>query len=144
LLLRSLRTLPVRLERITITTQQVVSFLKNRDGVTNVIFPLHADFPQFELAKKQMKGACGLVTFSVNAKGLKQIEKFCESLKHIMMAVSWGGHESLLLPSCAGIKASDFDPLNKQHKIIRLYCGLEDPAYIIDDIDQALAQAGIR
>ncbi|MES1218803.1 MAG: PLP-dependent transferase, partial [Bacteroidota bacterium] len=65
------------------------------------------------------------------------IVKFCESLKHIMMAVSWGGHESLVIPKCAGIAASDFDYRNREHRYIRLYVGLEEADYLIKDLDQA-------
>jgi cystathionine beta-lyase/cystathionine gamma-synthase len=69
------------------------------------------------------------------------IVSFCESLKHIMMAVSWGGHESLLLPRCASLAPGDFDPSNKEHRMIRLYTGLEEPAYLIADLEQAFAKA---
>ena len=70
---------------------------------------------------------------------MESIVKFCESLKHIMMAVSWGGHESLVIPKCAGLKPSDFDPANKEHRYVRMYVGLEDAEYIIKDLDQAIS-----
>ena len=54
-----------------------------------------------------------------------------------MMAVSWGGHESLIIPKCASLKASDFNAELMEHRMIRLYVGLEDPAYLIKDIEQA-------
>jgi cystathionine beta-lyase/cystathionine gamma-synthase len=54
-----------------------------------------------------------------------------------MMAVSWGGHESLIIPKCAGIKAIDFDPDNIEHRYIRMYVGLEEPAYLMNDLEQA-------
>ena len=54
------------------------------------------------------------------------------------MAVSWGGHESLILPKCAGIQPADFDPANEQHQYIRIYVGLEDASYLIGDLEQAL------
>jgi cystathionine beta-lyase/cystathionine gamma-synthase len=63
---------------------------------------------------------------------------FCESLKHIMMAVSWGGHESLVIPKCAGINIADYDSENREHRYLRLYTGLEDAQYLIKDLDQAL------
>jgi len=69
-----------------------------------------------------------------------EIVKFCESLQHIMMAVSWGGHESLVIPKCAGFKPGDFDPANKEHRYIRMYVGLEEPSYLISDLEQALAK----
>jgi len=91
------------------------------------------------LAKKQMKGACGLFTFVLKTTKMESIIKFCESLQHIMMAVSWGGHESLVIPKCAGLKQGDFDPANREHRYIRIYVGLEEAQYLIDDLEQALA-----
>jgi cystathionine beta-lyase/cystathionine gamma-synthase len=138
LLIRGLRTLPARLERITRSTMEVVNFLKQHDKVENVIFPFDQSFPQFELARKQMRGACGLLTFTIKNGTCESITHFCESLRHILMAVSWGGHESLILPKCAGIQPSDFDGSNIEHQYIRMYVGLEDPSYLIADLNQAL------
>lgn len=138
LLIRGLRTLPARLDRITKTTQQVLEFLKLHDRIESVLFPLERIFPQFELASKQMTGACGLVTFILKVETVFQIEKFCESLKHILMAVSWGGHESLIMPKCSSILQHDFDANNTEHRMIRLYVGLEEPEYLIEDLEQAL------
>ena len=137
LLIRGLRTLPMRLERISRTTLTVIDYLQNHPKVESVIFPLHPSFPQYDLAKQQMSGACGLLTFIIKATTIKQIETFCESLKHILMAVSWGGYESLIMPKCAGIKSTDFDTDNKEHRMLRLYVGLEDADYIINDLTQA-------
>jgi cystathionine beta-lyase/cystathionine gamma-synthase len=140
LLIRGLRTLPARLERITRTTGEVLEFLKNHSKIEGVIFPFDETFPQYELAKKQMKGACGLMTIILKTEKRESVVRFCESLKHIMMAVSWGGHESLAIPKCAGIPAGDFDAANREHRYIRLYVGLEDPAYLVEDLKQALEQ----
>ncbi len=138
LLIRGLRTLPMRLERITNSTQKVVSFLKQHPKVEQVIFSFDESFPQYELAKQQMKGAGGLLSFIIKATDINQIEKFCESLQHILMAVSWGGHESLVIPKCASIKREEFDAGNKEHRMLRLYVGLEEPDYLIKDLQQAL------
>jgi cystathionine beta-lyase/cystathionine gamma-synthase len=138
LLIRGLRTLPARLEKITRTTSEVIAFLKCHPKISEVIFPLHESFEQYELAKAQMKGACGLFTFTLKNGTMESITRFCESLKNFLMAVSWGGHESLVLPKCAGIEPADFDPDNIQHQYIRLYVGLEEPSFLIDDLNQAL------
>ncbi len=50
-----------------------------------------------------MQGACGLLSFYIKASTIDEVEGFCENLQHIKMAVSWGGHESLIIPKCAGI-----------------------------------------
>ena len=137
LLIRGLRTLTARFDRITASTRKVVDFLKDHPKVESVIFPFDKSFPQYELAQKQMKGACGLLTFIIKAETLTAVEKFCEDLEHIFMAVSWGGHESLIIPKCSGIAAAEFDPSNREHRMMRLYVGLEDPEYLIKDLLQA-------
>lgn len=137
LLIRGLRTLPARLERITRTTQTVIDFLLSHPRVEEVIFPLHPSFPQYELAQRQMNGGCGLLTFTIKTQSCETIEKFCNSLKHILMAVSWGGHESLIIPKCAGLQRADFNAEWALHRSLRLYVGLEEPEYIIADLEKA-------
>jgi cystathionine beta-lyase/cystathionine gamma-synthase len=138
LLIRGLRTLPARLERITNTSYEVLKFLKQHPKIESVIFPFDESFSQYELAKQQMKNACGLMTLVLKTRSRDEIVRFCENLKHIMMAVSWGGHESLVIPKCSGIPVADFNPVNKEHRYVRLYVGLEEPAYLINDLEQAL------
>ncbi|MCW3091066.1 MAG: PLP-dependent transferase [Ferruginibacter sp.] len=137
LLIRGLRTLPMRLERITHTTLRVIQYLNQHPQVESVLFPFDESFPQYHLAKKQMTGACGLLTFIIKAEKIEQVEKFCNSLQHILMAVSWGGHESLIIPKCSGIPAKYFKAENKDHRMLRLYVGLEEPEYLIADLEQA-------
>jgi cystathionine beta-lyase/cystathionine gamma-synthase len=138
LLLRGLRTLPVRLERISNTTKQVVQFLKHHPKIEKLIFPFDDEFDQVDLARSQMTGACGLLTFTLKNGTMESITRFCESLQHILMAVSWGGYESLIIPKAAGIDPKHFDSSNPQHQYIRLYMGLEDAGYIIADLEHAL------
>lgn len=140
LLIRGLRTLPARIERITQNTAAVLAFMKGHPAVESVLFPLDEDFPQYALAREQMQGACGLFTFILRDAKRDSIVRFCDSLQHIMMAVSWGGHESLVIPKCAGLPPGDFDPDNTEHRYIRMYVGLEDPAYLVADLAQALGK----
>ncbi|HUN03993.1 MAG TPA: PLP-dependent aspartate aminotransferase family protein [Niabella sp.] len=136
--IRGLRTLPARLERINQTTKTIVEFLSNHPKVEKIIFPFHPSFPQYELAKKQMKEAFGLVTIILKDKKRDSIIRFCESLKAFLIAVSWGGHESLVIPRCAGIRKEHYNPESEKHRQIRLYFGLEDADYLIKDFEQAL------
>ena len=137
LLIRGLRTLEARLERIERTLLAVLPFLQNHPRIDRVIYPLDPNFKQYDLAKKQMSGAGGLVTFSIKAQDCHTIETFCNSLKHILMAVSWGGHESLIIPKCAGMKPQMFDPNQPEHRLLRFYVGLESADYLIQDLEQA-------
>ena len=133
-----LRTLPARLERISRTTYDVLPFMKQHPKVDRILFPLDETFPQYNLARQQMSGACGLFTFTLKEGTVERITKLCESLKHILMAVSWGGHESLIIPKCAGIPPDEFDASNIEHQYIRMYVGLEEASYLIADLEQAL------
>lgn len=136
LLLRGLRTLPMRLAHISNNTKQIVAYLQQHPKVAKVIFPFADDFPQITLAKQQMSGAAGLLTFLLKATEIFEIERFCNALKHILLAVSWGGYESLIMPKCCGMPAEDFNAKNPQHCMIRMYVGLEEPAYLIEDLER--------
>ncbi|MDQ3844864.1 MAG: PLP-dependent transferase, partial [Bacteroidota bacterium] len=137
LLIRGLRTLPARLERISRTTHEVLQYIKQHPKVDQVLFPLDERFPQYDLAQQQMHGACGLFTFTLKKGTIERITGFCESLKHILMAVSWGGHESLIIPKCAGVPPNEFDAHNVEHQYIRMYVGLEEASYLIADLEHA-------
>ncbi len=138
LLLRGLRTLPVRMERIRSTTMQVMQFLKTHPRVEKMLFPFDPDFEQYELAKSQMSAACGLMTIVLKVEQMSDIIRFCESLQHMFMAVSWGGHESLIIPRCVSLDPAAFDAADPAHRMVRIYTGLEDPGYLIADLQQAL------
>ncbi|RFM26738.1 aminotransferase class V-fold PLP-dependent enzyme [Deminuibacter soli] len=144
LLIRGLRTLPARLERITRTTQAVLQYLQQHPLVESVLYPLDPSFPQYQLAKQQMKNAGGLLTFVLRAGNMETIEHFCESLKHILIAVSWGGYESLIMPRCASLQPGAFDAANTSHRMLRLYVGLEEADYITGDLDQAFEQIRLK
>jgi cystathionine beta-lyase/cystathionine gamma-synthase len=142
LLIRGLRTLPARLAQVSHTTRKVAAWLKAHPLVEEMIFPFDEGFAQYELAKKQMEGACGLLSFVVKANGIGQVEGFCNALRHIMMAVSWGGHESLIVPKCAAMQPGQFVAQNREHRMLRLYVGLEEAAYLIQDLEQGFAAMG--
>jgi cystathionine beta-lyase/cystathionine gamma-synthase len=113
-------------------------FLKEHPKVEDILFPFDGSFPQYGLARKQMQGACGLLSFYLDVEKIEDIVTFCEGLKHILMAVSWGGYESLIIPGCASVKEKDYDITKKSQRMLRLYVGQEEPEYIINDLSQAL------
>jgi cystathionine beta-lyase/cystathionine gamma-synthase len=139
LVLRSLRTLPIRMEKISQTTLKVIDFLKNHPKVDYVLYPLDKDFPQYELAKKQMRGAGGLFSVNFKAKNIEEMEIFSDSLAKIFqLAVSWGGHEALQIPTCVfyNLHPSEVPPL--PFTFVRYYIGLEEADYLIDKFSTAL------
>lgn len=136
LLLRGLRTLPARLERIQRTTDTIWKYLRQHPKVESVIYPFDPAYPQYALAKQQMGAAPGLLSFYVTHRRAEEIEAFCDGLKHFKMAVSWGGHESLLIPKLATMPREAFDAENRDHRMIRIYVGLEDADYLIRDLER--------
>ncbi|HVS91330.1 MAG TPA: aminotransferase class I/II-fold pyridoxal phosphate-dependent enzyme [Mucilaginibacter sp.] len=141
LLIRGLRTLPLRLQRSFESARIITDWLSKNPLVDKVIWPFREDFKQYELGQKQMQGCGGLFSFTLKDPALKKIETFCDSLQHILMAVSWGGHESLIIPSIAAIPEEEYDAGEyNRYQLIRMYVGLEDPEYLIKDLEQALGK----
>ncbi len=138
LLIRGLRTLPLRMKRSFETAQVITNWLSKHPAVDQVIWPFHPNFKQTELAHKQMQGCGGMFSFTLKDSSIQKIENFCDRLQHILMAVSWGGHESLIIPSIAGFAKENYDPANLRHQLIRMYVGLEDADYLIKDLEFGL------
>lgn len=132
LFLRGLRTFPLRLERSTATTLKVISYLEVHPKIEKIYYPFHPSHEQYTLAQKQMKAACGLFAIQLKTTDIEKVELFCNSLKRFLLAVSWGGYESLVFPAC--LKKNALYPIN----YVRLYVGLEDEKELVEDIAQAL------
>jgi cystathionine beta-lyase/cystathionine gamma-synthase len=134
LMLRSLRTLPIRLKQSSETTLKIIDYLNNSDKIEQIWYPYSKTGQQFELAQKQMKMPMGMFTVALKNKNVDAIKKFCESLQNFLIAVSWGGHESLIMPKCAFVEAND-----PQSNMIRFYIGLEEANVLLEDIDKNLS-----
>jgi cystathionine beta-lyase len=138
MLLRSLRTFELRVNRSSESAEKIVSHFENHPKIKKMFYPFSKSFSQNDLAKKQMKKPGGLFSIVLKTNSIQKIENFCNSLKRFLMAVSWGGHESLVFPVCASIKKDDYNPDNIEHNLVRLYIGLEDADALIEDIEQGL------
>ena len=101
LAIRGLRTLELRMQRSNESGLLIARYLEQHPKVERVIHPLLPSFPQYELAKKQMRGAGGLFSLYLKAESLEKAEAFYNHLERFLLAVSWGGHESLVLPFAA-------------------------------------------
>ena len=137
LLIRSIRTLPLRLAQIRKTTEAVVAFMEDHPQVEKVIYPFSKSFSQFELAQEQMTWCGGLFTAEIKAKDSEQVELFCNSLQTFLMAVSWGGHESLIIPACSFYPKDDYRGSTFPFNTIRFYIGLENVDFLLQDLKQA-------
>lgn len=138
LFLRGLRTFELRVDKSCTGAALLAGHFETYPRVLKMYYPFSKSFPQRDLALKQMKKGGGMFTMALDANSAAQIEVFCNSLKRFLMAVSWGGHESLAFPVCATIPKENFDPANIEHKLVRFYIGLEDPEVLKEDIEQAL------
>jgi cystathionine beta-lyase/cystathionine gamma-synthase len=139
LLMRGLRTLGVRMERIAATSQKVLAFLENHPSVEKVYYPYTSTNPQFGLAQKQMRGASGLMTLQLRVDDTNAVERFCDALTRFLMTVSWGGYESLAFPVCAVYPRGTplHPPGGLPLSLVRLSIGLEEPDVLIADLQHA-------
>ena len=87
---------------------------------------------------QQMKGCGGLFSFVLKAEDITSVEKFCDGLNLFLLACSWGGHESLIFPTCALFNSSNYRNSELPWSLVRMYVGLEEPEELIADIEQAL------
>lgn len=138
LLMRGLRTLPVRMERVAETTRKVVAWLEQQPQVERILYPFLPSHPQYELAKRQLRNNTGQFTIALRANNIDKVDHFCDSLEHFLMAASWGGHESLIYPAAAYYNNGNYKG-KLDFNLVRFYIGLEDADYLIRDIEQALA-----
>lgn len=136
LLIRGLRTLEVRMERICESAAKVVAFLESHPAIEKVFYPFSESHPQYELARKQMKKCPGLFTIRLKTRSMQEVEQFCDRLKRFSLACSWGGYESLVFPACATFDESSVDEMRVN--LVRVYVGLEDSNVLIEDLKQAL------
>lgn len=140
LLLRGLRTLPIRMERVSKTTALVVDFLEKHPKTERILYPFSSSHPQYELAQKQMKRGTGQFSLQIKADNMAQVETFCNALKRFLMACSWGGYESLIFPACTLYDSANYSTSESPFNLIRFYVGLEEPEVLMADLQQAFDQ----
>ncbi len=139
LMIRSLRTLPLRMDRVNQSTQIVVSALQKEAKISKLYYPFVEDSSQWALAKSQMRGAPGLFSIELAAQSIKEVESFCERLRYFLPACSWGGHESLYFPMCVLHQSENYSETTLPWNFIRFYVGLEDPELLLQDIRTSLS-----
>ncbi|RJP21326.1 MAG: aminotransferase class I/II-fold pyridoxal phosphate-dependent enzyme [Candidatus Abyssobacteria bacterium SURF_5] len=141
LLLRGLKTFSLRMERANTTAMTVATYLEAHPKVKRVYYPGLPSHRHHELAKKQMKGFGGVVTFEVNG-NLEQTLHFLDSLKLCLIAPSLGGPESLITHPATityySLTREERLDIGVLDELVRLAVGFEDPEDIMADLDQAL------
>ena len=139
-IIRGMRTLELRVSKSDQSAKKICAFLEDHPAVEEIYYPHHHTFPQLELAKKQMGGCGGLfaVKFKTNSK--EKMEAFFTKLKRFLLAVSWGGHESLILPAIALYDIPGRENPDMPVGFTRFYIGLEDAEVLIEDLKVALEE----
>jgi cystathionine beta-lyase/cystathionine gamma-synthase len=139
LLMRGLRTLELRVNRSADNAEKVARFLEGHPRIKRVYWPGLESHPQHALAMRQMKRVAGLMSIELDAPDEAAVERFCDNLQRFLIAVSWGGYESLQWPVCA-LKGPSGYYTELPFTMIRLYIGIEDADLLIADLEQGLAR----
>ncbi|WP_042221893.1 trans-sulfuration enzyme family protein [Oceanobacillus manasiensis] len=132
LLIRGLRTLPVRMKQHQENVLAVIDYLKTKEEVVKINHPSVLTGESKEISDSQLQGYAGLLSFEIKYGNYKQIETFLNALSIIQIGVSWGGYESLII---SFVKSHETD--TQKHGFIRLAVGLEGPELIIEDLEKA-------
>jgi cystathionine gamma-lyase len=142
LLLRSLKTLPVRMERHCSNAIQIANFLESHNSIQRVIYPGLDSHPQHEIAKEQMNGFGGMISVEIKG-GLEGAKKFLERTEIFSLAESLGGVESLIehpaIMTHASIPPEVREEIGISDGLVRLSVGIEALEDLIDDLEKALA-----
>lgn len=145
LLLRGLRTLPVRMRAHQENVMQVIDYLKTRPDVENIRHPCMAVDAQQAIIRKQMMGFSGLFSFEIRDGHFAAVKRFIDSCRLFKVGCSWGGYESLIISPNRGYNEPSLAADNIAPGLIRLSIGQESPSLLIADLDAAFtAIAGMR
>ncbi len=140
LVLRGIKTLPVRMDRHAENANTVAEFLDDLLQVEKMIYPGHASHPEYEIAKKQMRNGGGMVSFILKG-GAEEALRVAERTKLFTLAESLGGVESLIEVPAAMTHASTADSaLAVDTGLVRLSVGLEHIDDLIEDLAQAISK----
>jgi cystathionine beta-lyase len=142
LVLRGIKTLHLRMQRHCENGEAVARFLKTHPKVENVYWPGFEDHPNHEIAKKQMRGFGGMVSFTTAEGTIDSAVRFVEKLKVFTLGESLGGVESLAghpaTMTHASIPKEEREKTGVVDAMVRLSVGVEDEEDLINDLKQAL------
>ena len=141
LVLRGIKTLAIRMERHAENAMKIAQFLEKHPKVRKVIYPGLKSHPQHELAKKQMSGFGGIISFLIKG-GLEAARNFLERVEIFALAESLGGVESLIehpaIMTHTSLPKEVKEKLGISDELIRISVGIENVDDLIDDLERAL------
>jgi cystathionine gamma-lyase/cystathionine beta-lyase/cystathionine gamma-lyase/homocysteine desulfhydrase len=140
LVLRGTKTLALRMAQHNINGLALAEFLAGHPAVERVLYPGLPDHPQHELAKSQMRGFGGMLSFDVGT--LENARRVCNRVKLMSLAESLGGVETLICHPAsmthASVPPERRAAIGLTDSLVRISTGVEDPQDLIDDLKQAL------
>ena len=139
LALRGLRTLSVRLERHQANALELATWLRGRPEVARVLCPALDDDPGHELWKRDFRGACGLFGVVLQPCSEAAVAAMLDGLELFGMGYSWGGYESLIIPTQPG-RYRTATTWRAEGPSLRVHAGLEDPEDLIADLERGFAR----
>ena len=138
LVLRGIKTLPIRMDRHAQNAEKIVAFLEKQKNVKRLIYPFHESHPQVQIAKRQMKNGGGMISF-IMKDGKDAAVKVAESTKIFTLAESLGGVESLIeVPAAMTHLSVVGSALEVDPGLVRLSVGIENIDDLLADLEQAL------
>jgi cystathionine beta-lyase/cystathionine gamma-synthase len=141
LVLRGTKTLALRMAQHNTNGQILAEFLAAHPKVTKVFYPGLSSHPQHELAKRQMRGFGGMVSFEVET--MEAAYRVCKRVRLMALAESLGGVETLISHPAtmthASVPPERRAEIGLSDSLVRISAGIEDPADLIEDLEQALA-----
>lgn len=139
LLLRGLRTLPIRMERHQQNAKVLATWLQQHPAVAQVYYPGLPEEPQAHLTKKQLRGTSGLLSVRLRENTKAAAARFVNRLRYFQIGCSWGGFESLALP--IALPADRLGgPTGELWWFVRLHVGQEHVEDLQKDLEQALKE----
>lgn len=141
LVLRGIKTLAIRMERHQENAMKIAQFLEKHTKVRKVIYPGLKSHPQYELAKRQMSGFGGIISFFIKG-GLDASRSFLERVEIFSLAESLGGVESLIehpaIMTHTSLPKEVKEKLGISDELIRMSVGIENVDDLIDDLEKSL------
>ncbi len=139
LLIRGLRTLPLRMEAHQRNALLVARFLSDHPAISKVNHPGLPSHPQHELASRQLKGYAGLFSFELKDSTYEDICRVINKLRLIRIGVSWGAMESQVISPNYGFNNQSLKKQHMPESLIRLAVGHEPAELLIEDLATALS-----
>jgi cystathionine beta-lyase/cystathionine gamma-synthase len=133
LLLRGMRTMPVRMKQHEADGLRVAEYLRERPEVAQVNHPAFCD------KSKSLTGYSGVFSFELKGGGFNEVRRFIDGLKRFRIGISWGGVESLVISTTRANNLAYLDANRMPHGLIRLSVGHEGADVLIEDLDSAFA-----